>query len=113
MVWRKRRKEGLGKGGGSLPAHGDLPLQRDCFLVVWIDVNGAGGVLHGLAAIATFQKNSAEKYVRIDQVGIPEDCRSQGCDGRFLFTTSLIDSSTQKEGFSIRRLKHQYARNLR
>jgi|GEM_PF-2707605 len=43
-----------------LISHRDLSLERDCFLVVWIDGDRAQRILARLAAIAAFKKNPAE-----------------------------------------------------
>ena len=43
-----------------LITHCDLPLQSDCFLIVWIDLNSAQRILTRLAAIASFQENFTE-----------------------------------------------------
>ena len=95
---------------GSLPlrsAHRHLPLQRDRFLVSWIESHGARRVLACFTEVSALKKDSAEQNVRIDRLRgrIPEDRRLQGRNGCFLIATPLVDPAAQKKRFGICRFR--------
>src|ERR1041385_8270366 len=71
-------------------AHRYLPLQRDRFLVVGIDRDGAQRVLARFAAVAAFEKDLAEQNVRVDEFRVPEDSRFQRRDRCFLIAATQV-----------------------
>ncbi len=90
-------------------AHGDLALESDCFLVVGVDGDGAQRELARFAAVTSFEKDLAEKNVRVDQFGIPEDRRLQRRDRCFLIAATKIDATAEQISFRVCRLDHHDA----
>src|SRR6266700_7062036 len=94
-------------------SHRDLSLQRNSFLIICVDSHGAAGVFGSFASIATFQENSADENMRINQFRIPKDCGFERSNGRLLIAATLVDAATQEICLGICRLNHYHAVQLR
>ena len=63
----RNRKSAFRNLHSRLPAHGDLSLEGHGFLVIGIDGDGTGRVLPRFVQISSFQKNTTQEDVGVDQ----------------------------------------------